>query len=486
MKSQRGNGSAVVSRPPASGAPGPPHRSVSARWLAALALAQLGLWLGLYAPLKILLPLLADPLSQAAGPGAAGLNAAGLGAAGLGAAGLNAAGSGKEALLAAATLVGSLVALVANPLAGALSDRTRSPWGQRHPWILGGTLLAAAAIAALPRAASPLALLLGWAIVKIGLNAAMAGLNGTAADRVPAAQQGGLWGWIGMAQPLGLVLGVLVSSALVPDLSLAAAALALLLLATAIPFLATRPGQGWQRGSPFVGTPAPSKRAGRQRRGGRIGHSAQTVAGSGRRCLQVLEAFRHRPFGALWWSRFWLYLGWSASTVYLLYFLEDRLGLPRPQALQAQVWLLLLYTAATALSAAWAGQASDRLGRRLLFVLAGSGAMGLACGLMGISQSLPLALAGSTLLGLGYGIYVATHQALVVAHLPDPQQHGRDLGVFNGAHTASMVLAPALAWLLVSRCGGYGSLFGVSGGLILLSNLPLWRLRSGGDSEGPG
>jgi MFS family permease len=417
----------------------------SAGWMAAMALAQLGLWLGLYAPLKILLPLLAD------------LSAG------------HAAALSKEALLAAATLVGSLVALVANPLAGALSDRTRGRWGPRHPWILAGTLLAAAAIAALPLAGSPLLLVCGWGMAKLGLNAAMAGLNGSAADRVPPAQQGGLWGWIGMAQPLGLVLGVMASTALLPNLPLAAAVMGLLLLATALPFLGTR-ALPLQRSPARSSSRQPARQSLRQR------------------LAQALAAFRHPPFAALWWSRFWLYLGWSASTVYLLYFLEDRLGLPRPQALQAQALLLLLYTAATAVAAAWAGQASDRLGQRLVFVWAGSGAMGVACALMLISQALPMALAGSTLLGLGYGVYVATHQALVVEHLPDPQHHARDLGLFNGANTAPMVLAPALAWLCVTQLGGYSSLFLVCSLLILASNLTLLssdqfasRYQHGGD-----
>jgi Na+/melibiose symporter-like transporter len=271
---------------------------------------------------------------------------------------------------------------------------------------------------------------------------------------VPPAQQGGLWGWIGMAQPLGLVLGVLASTALLPNLPLAAAVMALLLLVSAGPFLGTR-ALPLRRSHARSGCDRP---AGLRLR---------------RRLSQALAAFRHPPFAALWWARFWLYLGWSASMVYLLYFLEDRLGLPRPQALQAQVVLLLLYTAATALAAAWAGQASDRLGRRLEFVWAGSGAMGLAYALILISQSLPLALAGSTLLGLGYGVYVATHQALVVEHLPDRRHHARDLGLFNGANTAPMVVAPALAWLCVTQLGGYSSLFLVCSLLILASNFTL-------------
>ena len=74
----------------------PPRRPVSQLWVGSMALAQLSLWLGLYAPLKTLVPLLAAQIAQGS------LNS----------------GSSKEALLAAVTLAGSLVAVVATPLAG--------------------------------------------------------------------------------------------------------------------------------------------------------------------------------------------------------------------------------------------------------------------------------------------------------------------------------------------------------------------------------
>jgi MFS family permease len=392
-----------------------------------MASAQFGLWLGLYAPLKILLPLLADS-AQATATMAT-----------------------REFVLAAVTVAGSLVALVANPLFGALSDRTRGRWGARHPWVLGGSLTAALAIGALPFAASPLALVMVWATAKLGLNASMAGLNGSAADRVSPALQGGLWGWIGMAQPLGLVFGVAVCSASVADLPLAARVLAMALLLCNGLFLLTRSDGPCPHPAMPTSTSVPWR--------------------------QSLDAFRHRPFIALWWSRFWLYLGWSASTVYLLYFLEERLGFSRGEALEAQVLLLFLYALGTAASAALAGQASDRLGRRFIFVLAGSGAMALACALMLISQTLLMVFMATTVLGLGYGTYVATHQALVVENLPDSRHSARDLGLFNGANTAPMVLSPVLAWLCVMHLGGYTTLFGVSAFLILASLLPLRGCR---------
>ena len=103
--------------------------------------------------------------------------------------------------------------------------------------------------------------------------------------------------------------------------------------------------------------------------------------------------------------------------------------------------------------------------------------MAAACSLLLISQALPLALAAATLLGVAYGIYIATHQALVLEHLPDPCHSARDLGMFNGANTAPMVLSPALAWLCVVHLGGYTTLFAVASLLIAASLLPLLALR---------
>ena len=207
-------------------------------------------------------------------------------------------------MLAAATLAGSLVALLANPIAGALSDRSRSRWGPRRPWMLAGALLAGLSILVLPQAKGGIALLLLWCSAKLGLNACLAALNGAVADRVPDAQQGLLWGWVGLAQPLGLVLGVGLSTLLLPQLQLAAFCQSALVVVCCLPVLLVVGGQPARaRAVPAAAAP--------------------------------LTAFRYRSFRGLWWSRFWLYLRWSMSTVYLLHFLEDRLGLARAEALQA-------------------------------------------------------------------------------------------------------------------------------------------------------
>ena len=85
-----------------------PTRPVGPVFLAALTLANIGVLMVLITPLNNLLPRYADLITG---------------------------GEGKEAALAWVSAVGAIAAMVFNPLAGALSDRTTSRIGRRRPWI---------------------------------------------------------------------------------------------------------------------------------------------------------------------------------------------------------------------------------------------------------------------------------------------------------------------------------------------------------------
>lgn len=54
------------------------------------------------------------------------------------------------------------------------------------------------------------------------------------------------------------------------------------------------------------------------------------------------------------------------------------------------------------------------------------------------------------LLGLAFGIYVGVDLALVVDVLPNPDDSGKDLGVFNMANAMPQTLAPAIGGALLA------------------------------------
>ncbi|HEX2697930.1 MAG TPA: MFS transporter, partial [Anaerolineales bacterium] len=47
----------------------------------------------------------------------------------------------KGQTLGTVLLIGAFVSMVVAPLFGALSDRIKTPWGRRRPWIVIGTLM---------------------------------------------------------------------------------------------------------------------------------------------------------------------------------------------------------------------------------------------------------------------------------------------------------------------------------------------------------
>ena len=123
-----------------------------ARWVGALVLLNLGVVAGWFGPIQVLLAQQADRIAAA-----------------------EAGGMSKEALLAVVLFSGAAVSMVANPVWGAFSDRTRSRLGRRVPWVLGGVLLGAASLLLLSVAESAALMVSRGAWCSCALNAASAG-----------------------------------------------------------------------------------------------------------------------------------------------------------------------------------------------------------------------------------------------------------------------------------------------------------------------
>src|SRR3954449_13387499 len=109
--------------------------------------------------------------------------------------------------LALVTGVGSLLAMVANPLFGTLSDRTTSRLGMRRPWMLVG--LTGGTIGTLIVAVAPNVgvVLVGGCIAQVFFNALRAAQGAVLPDQVPAPQRGTVSGVLGICQPVASVVG---------------------------------------------------------------------------------------------------------------------------------------------------------------------------------------------------------------------------------------------------------------------------------------
>jgi MFS family permease len=402
---------------------GTPLAPVGRTWAARFALIWLGLWAAQLAPVQLLLPLQladVDPVHKVRDFGLVN------GLAGL-------------------------AALAALPVFGALCDRTRSRWGRRRVWVVGGVVIYVAGLLLTGAAASWLAVAGAWLIAQLGMYAAMAGLTATIADQVPLDQRGVVSAAVYGPQALGIVLGLGVVTALGGGAGAGYVALAAVLTATALPWVLRT------RDVP----PGPD---------GRPPSLAAALA-----AMWAAPA-RHPDYAWAFAGRLLVNLGNALGTTYLLYFLTDGLGVADPEG--ALLVLTLVYLAAT-VTATWGGGVlSDRTGRRRVFVAGAAVLQAAACSVLVVAPSWPSALVAGVLLGAGYGAYTSVDQALVTQVLPDARTVAGDLGVMNVAVVAPQALAPLLAALVIADLGGYGVLFGTAGVITVLGALSVARIRS--------
>jgi MFS family permease len=355
------------------------------------------------------------------------------------------------------TGLGALVAVAANPLAGALSDRTAGKFGRRRPWVLGGALASAAALALLIDQRTIVGIALGWCLAQAGLNIMQAGIAASVPDRVPVSQRGVVSGWLGLPQCVAVILAVVLVTKVASGHS-GYLLLAVATVALALPFvLAARdPPLDPGRRPPF-----------------------ETRA--------FLRSFwtsprKHPDFGWAWLTRFLMALGNSAAVLYLLYFLRDRVhysrAFPGQSAEDGLVILLSVYTAVVVVTAVVSGAISDRSGRRRRLVVISGGVMAVPALMLALWPTWPVVLAASAVLGLGFGSYLSVDQALITQVLPAADGYGRDMGVISVASSAGQALAPAIAAPVVTYLGGYTTLYLCVGAIVLLGSAAVSRISS--------
>ena len=396
---------------------------VSRRWIALLTVALTGMWAGILTPVQVLLPQQVEALDAAS----------------------------KVTNLGLVHAVGAAVAIVANPLFGALSDRTRGRFGRRHPWTVLGVVVGALSLGFLSGQKTLAGVIVGWILVEASLNAVLAALTAAIPDRVPVAQRGVASAWSGIAQPLGPLVGLVLATFVLVSTSLGYLGLAVVLVVCALPFVLLTPD------APLTSRPAFSWRS--------------FLAGF------WVSPRRYPDFAWAWGTRFLVQLANAFILLYLFYFLQDAVGYADPS--QGVFVLTGCYVVTLMLAAMATGVLSDRFGgRRKIFVLWSGVVMTVAAALIAVFPVWPVAIASALILGLGYGAYQAVDLALITQVLPAASDRAKDLGVINIANAAPQVLAPAIAAPVITYLGGYPTLYALTGLVALLGCVFVYRIRS--------
>ena len=411
-----------------------------ARWVAFLTLASIGLWAGFFGPIQVLLAQQAEVIDPA----------------------------NKKEILSLVLGLGALTSVICNPVFGAFSDRTTLRMGRRLPWIAGGALGGALSLAVLSVADNVFVMALGWCGVQLTLNAMLAAVTATVPDQVPVGRRGRVGGILAIAQTAGVVGGTGIASA---TGSIAAGYLttAAVLVVLAIPYCLDARDQ-----------PLPA----RLREPFDVRRFARSF---------WIPPRLHPDFAWAWLTRFLVNLGNAVGLLYLLYFMQDVIGYSSDEAADRVFVLTAIYAATLVLTTVVFGIWSDRTGRRKVFVIWSGVVAGTAALVLGTGQSWGAAVAGATVMGLGYGIYTSVDFALITQVLPGAEDRAKDLGVINIANALPQVFAPILANVIlqvVERSGGavetggdgfsagYFAVYAVAFGASILGSVFVTRIRS--------
>lgn len=320
--------------------------------------------------------------------------------------------------------IGAAAAFVANVVFGRLSDFTTSRWGRRRPWIVSGTIVMTIAFFVMAIAPNVPMLTVGWFFAQLGANAALAPFLATMADQVPQFQRGKVSALVGMAQNIGILGGTFVAERFASNMLLMFVAPAVLAIGAMTAYAFVLDDQVLPHKPPRMS----------------VVEWVTTFWVSPR---------LHPDFAFAWWSRFLITLATFMFTTFRLFYMMDRLGLQEAEALHAITIGVALYTGVLVVASYVAGWLSDKLHRRKAFV-AGSTLL-FAIGLYSLDHASTVGhfYMIEALLGLAYGIYVGVDLALVVDVLPNPDDSGKDLGVFNIANALPQTFAPMIAGVLL-------------------------------------
>jgi len=374
---------------------------VSNWYIAAIGLAQFGIFLAILTPVMVSMQLKAQVLNP----------------------------DNPAQVLAVVLPVGTIGAVIGNPLWGMLSDRTRTRWGRRKPWLLGGVVVLALGLAWVSVAPDVVTLAIAWLVCQTGSNAAFAALVANFADNVPEHQRGRASSVLGLAQNVSILAGTYVAAWFAWSLPLVFILPGLFgVLCVVVYVLVTPDRLPEQRPKPFS-------------------------------FLTLVNTFWTNPiknpdFGLAWWSRFLITLASFLFTTFRLLYMEDHLGLSTADAVPAVATGVLIYTITLFVAIAISGWLSDVLHRRKVFVAGSTVLFGVGLVVLAFATDLSHFYVAEAVMGFAYGIYVAVDNALVVDVLPDPEKPGKDLGVINIANSLPQSVGAAIGLFLLGIGGG--------------------------------
>lgn len=343
---------------------------------------------------------------------------------------------------------GTLVAVVVNPLVGALSDYTTLRLGRRRPYMIFGTVLNVLVLIGFAFSPGwfPNAALLGififlFILLQFSNNLANSPWSAIIADKVPKAQRGFSSGFCGLFTLLGLIGGSLTAGVLLNKkdalplynneiirIFLLIAALQIIVVAYTVLTVKETP------------LPAEARFSLRE--------SVRDL---------IFKPTRYPDFSWVLLARLLVMMGVWGVFYFLQYYFDDVLHVSGEQFSGALFLPIMLATAMpTSILAGWA---SDRWGRKSLVYLSGIN-MTLACLFFIFFQNPTGALIAGAFFGIGYGAYTSVDWALATDALPPTDEAGKFMGLWSAFGILPQVIGIAVGGVMLQLAHGLPNHFG--------------------------
>lgn len=363
---------------------------------------------------------------------------------------------GHEEVLGYITGVAQVVYLVISPLVGLWSDRTRSRFGRRAPFLLLGAGIGLLGLIIMGLAPSLLIVGAGWVFGMAGWSIAGAALQTLQADKLPEQQRGKVSALTSLMTQIAPVLGIGVAYAVSSNTLLVFLVPGLIGAVLIVLFPLVKP-EGSSRG---------------------IAPSAHVTAKS----VFLSYGFNVRKypdFAWNWLGRFIFFIGLYFNTTFGTFFYAQRLDMPVREVAGVVATVGMVGVVAAMVGALVGGFLSDKLQRRRLFVMI-SGVLFVTGALLeATAWSLPQIVAGAVIMQLAIAIFGTVDQAIVYAILPNRSEAGRYMAVLQFAQKIPSAVAPIIAGVVITigAVGGeknytllylVGAVCALIGGLVIL------------------
>ena len=387
--------------------------------------------------------------------------------------------SEKNTYLGLLSGAGLILAIIVQPVAGAISDRSGYRWGRRRPYILLGTIATLLLLPGIGLAGSYVAIVVVYCLLQIGSNTVQGPHQGFIPDLVPEGRRGlasgvknlfEVVGGVALLRLIGLFMDHYLAGEGASWLWLSLGIVAVVLLGAMVATVLTvRERPAGDSALPSLVAPFRS-----------FGIFVQTWSPSVWPVISRLRLFilEHPDFTWFLLSRLLILMAFAIMQRFTIYYMRDVVGIASPAALTAD---LLMVVGIGMLAAVYpAGRLSDRLGRRPIGVFSGLlGALGIA--LLFFADSYSLILVSGGLLGVASGAFLSSNWALAT-DLVARGEEARYLGLTNlaTAGAAALVLfiiGPAID--LLNTCYtnlGYSIMLLVCFIFLIVGSLLLMRI----------